>query len=29
MVVLARLDRGYQVLGADLDIAGVKKSLAA
>jgi preprotein translocase subunit SecG len=29
MVVLARLDRGYQVLGADLDIAGVKKSVAA
>lgn len=29
MVVLARLDRGYQVLGADLDVAGVRKSVAA
>ena len=29
MVVLARLERGYQVLGADLDIAGVRKSVAA
>ena len=28
-VVLARLDRGYQVLGADLDIAGVRKSVSA
>lgn len=29
MVVLARLDRGYQVLGADLDVAGVHKSVTA
>ncbi|MBM3664320.1 MAG: hypothetical protein FJW92_00775 [Actinobacteria bacterium] len=29
MVVLARLDKGYQVLGADLDVAGVRKSVAA
>ncbi len=29
MVVLARLDTGYQVLGADLDVAGVRKSVAA
>lgn len=29
MVVLARLERGYQVLGADLDVAGVRKSVAA
>lgn len=29
MVVLARLDRGYQVLGADLDVAGVRKSVTA
>ncbi len=29
MVVLARLGRGYQVLGADLDIAGVRRSVAA
>ncbi len=29
MVVLARLEKGYQVLGADLDIAGVRKSVAA
>lgn len=28
-VVLARLDRGYQALGADLDVAGVHKSVAA
>lgn len=28
-VVLARLDRGYQVLGADLDVAGVRRSIAA
>ena len=28
MVVLARLDRGYQVLGADLDVAGVHRSVA-
>lgn len=27
-VVLARLDRGYQVLGADLDVAGVHRSVA-
>ncbi len=29
MVVLARLERGYQVLGADLDVAGVRKSVTA
>lgn len=29
MVVLARLEKGFQVLGADLDIAGVRKSVAA
>ena len=29
MVVLARIDRGYQVLGADLDVAGVRKSVTA
>jgi len=29
MVVLARLDRGYQVLGADLDVAGVRRSVTA
>lgn len=29
MVVMARLDKGYQVLGADLDVAGVHKSVAA
>jgi hypothetical protein len=28
MVVLARIDRGYQVLGADLDVAGVHRSVA-
>lgn len=28
-VVLARLDRGYQVLGADIDVAGVRRSVAA
>jgi len=29
MVVLARLDRGYQVLGADVDVAGVRRSVTA
>jgi hypothetical protein len=28
-VVLARLGRGYQALGADIDVAGVRKSVAA
>ncbi len=28
-VVMARLDRGFQVLGADLDIAGVRRSVSA
>lgn len=28
-VVLARLDKGYQVLGADIDVAGVRRTVTA
>ena len=28
-VVMARLDKGFQVLGADVDVAGVHRSVVA